>query len=123
MSKRQESHDHGLQGDMSPEGHVPSADTTAHQTSVLASGPVGSPCLVVFSGSRPTRSFWLDRPLTIGRTDASDVSLEDASASRVHLRLVPRREIVDVEDLGSRNGTFLDGRPIVRAQAARDNPL
>jgi DNA-binding NtrC family response regulator len=85
---------------------------------------MGSLCLIVFSGapSRPIRSHWLDRPLTVGRTDDADLALADPAASRVHLRLTPRGQSVEIEDLGSRNGTFLDGRAVAHAQA-RPNSL
>ena len=49
---------------------------------------------------------------TIGRGESADLLLDDPQASRLHVRLTPGDESVAVHDLGSRNGTTLDGSPI-----------
>ncbi|MGE0815887.1 MAG: adenylate/guanylate cyclase domain-containing protein [Vicinamibacterales bacterium] len=46
---------------------------------------------------------------TVGRAQAGLV-LDDARISRRHARFIRAGEMVTVEDLGSRNGTFLNGR-------------
>jgi hypothetical protein len=49
-------------------------------------------------------------PLTIGRGVQNDVALEgDEFASGRHVRIDPRRDGVWVEDLGSTNGTYVNG--------------
>jgi hypothetical protein len=55
--------------------------------------------------------FELDsEPLTIGRAAQNDVSLErDEFASARHLRIDPRRDGVWIQDLGSTNGTYVNG--------------
>jgi sigma-B regulation protein RsbU (phosphoserine phosphatase) len=50
--------------------------------------------------------------LIVGRTEAADVALADASVSRRHARLFWQDGRWLVEDLGSRNGTFLNSKPI-----------
>jgi hypothetical protein len=53
--------------------------------------------------------------LTIGRGGQNDVSIEgDAFASARHVRLEPRRDGVWVHDLGSTNGTLVNGVRIDR---------
>jgi Inner membrane component of T3SS, cytoplasmic domain len=48
--------------------------------------------------------------LTVGRGGRNDVSIEgDEFASARHLRVEPRRDGVWVSDLGSTNGTFVNG--------------
>jgi FHA domain len=48
--------------------------------------------------------------LTIGRGDANDVTLDgDEFASARHARVEPRRDGIWVHDLGSTNGTFVNG--------------
>jgi pSer/pThr/pTyr-binding forkhead associated (FHA) protein len=60
--------------------------------------------------------FALDsHPLTIGRGAANDVSLpEDEYSSTRHARLEPRRDGVWIEDIGSTNGTFVNGIRLTR---------
>src|SRR5581483_589221 len=49
-------------------------------------------------------------PLTIGRGPTNDVSLPgDDYASTRHARIEPRRDGIWVEDIGSTNGTFVNG--------------
>ena len=49
-------------------------------------------------------------PLTIGRGGQNDVQIEaDEFASARHVRIEPRRDGVWVNDLGSTNGTFVNG--------------
>jgi hypothetical protein len=54
-------------------------------------------------------------PITVGRGEQHDMPLvEDEFASADHARLEPRRDGVWVTDLGSTNGTFVNGNPIER---------
>jgi S1-C subfamily serine protease len=51
--------------------------------------------------------------LVVGREDACDLVLDDKEVSRRHARLKPLPDgTVELEDLGSRNGTFVDGKQI-----------
>ena len=56
--------------------------------------------------------------LTIGRSTECDVRIEDRFASGVHARLFSRSGGYYVEDMGSTNGTFLNG-----AQLSGESPL
>jgi serine phosphatase RsbU (regulator of sigma subunit) len=51
----------------------------------------------------------------IGRSSKADLTVPDRSMSRMHARLVLTDGEWCVEDLGSRNGTLLAGRPVERA--------
>ena len=54
-------------------------------------------------------------PLTVGRGLTNDVSLAvDEYASTRHARFEPRRDGVFVEDIGSTNGTFVNGIRVTR---------
>jgi hypothetical protein len=54
-------------------------------------------------------------PLTIGRGQDNDVALDDDDfASTQHARVEPRRDGVWLEDIGSTNGTFLNGAQVTR---------
>ena len=50
--------------------------------------------------------------VTIGRGDDCRVRIASSEVSREHCLLIPRGNGILVRDLGSRNGTFVDGRPI-----------
>jgi diguanylate cyclase (GGDEF)-like protein len=67
-------------------------------------------CLVVLSGPRVGALFRLDRAVTvIGRSQGVDVFIDDDGVSRKHVRLTRSETSVVVEDLGSRNGSFVNG--------------
>jgi pSer/pThr/pTyr-binding forkhead associated (FHA) protein len=54
-------------------------------------------------------------PLTVGRGSNNDVALDaDEYASTRHARFEPRRDGVWVEDIGSTNGTFVNGIRLTR---------
>ena len=48
----------------------------------------------------------------LGRGDQADIRLEDGFASSAHARLVPQGDVMVLEDLGSTNGTYLNGEPL-----------
>jgi two-component system cell cycle response regulator len=51
----------------------------------------------------------------IGRDEACHLTLRDSSVSRRHARLTAKDErTYVVEDLGSRNGTFVNGQPVTK---------
>ncbi len=60
---------------------------------------------------------------TVGRAPRADFIVDAALVSRLHCRLTARKERVEVEDLSSTNGTFVNGRRIERAQLASGDRL
>jgi len=52
-----------------------------------------------------------DRGATLGRGDV-EIQLEDPFASARHARLTRQGYVVVIEDLGSTNGTYLNGEPL-----------
>jgi pSer/pThr/pTyr-binding forkhead associated (FHA) protein len=63
-------------------------------------------------------------PLTIGRGGTNDVPLEgDEFASARHVRIEPRRDGVWVNDLGSTNGTFVNGVQLDRPRKLVDGDV
>jgi pSer/pThr/pTyr-binding forkhead associated (FHA) protein len=71
------------------------------------------------------QEFQLDSsPLTIGRGTTNDLPLEgDDFASARHVRIEPRRDGVWVNDLGSTNGTFVNGVQIDRPRKLVDGDV
>ena len=51
-------------------------------------------------------------PVIVGRREPEDVVVKDALVSRQHCRIAPAGDGWTVEDLGSANGTFVDGKRV-----------
>jgi hypothetical protein len=64
------------------------------------------------AGLRSGAAYDLSEGAVLGRSDQADIRLEDSFASGSHARLSPHGEVVVVEDLGSTNGTYLNGEPL-----------
>jgi pSer/pThr/pTyr-binding forkhead associated (FHA) protein len=73
--------------------------------------------IVERSGRRPHH---VRPPVEIGRAKDAGVSLPDQEVSREHARLSSHDGVVYVEDLRSRNGTFLNGRRVTEAIEVRE---
>ncbi|MET0276200.1 MAG: FHA domain-containing protein [Acidimicrobiia bacterium] len=56
--------------------------------------------------------FTLGDELTVGRGGGCGIVLDDGFVSQVHARIYRRDGDVYVEDLGSRNGTLINGQPL-----------
>jgi ABC-type multidrug transport system ATPase subunit/pSer/pThr/pTyr-binding forkhead associated (FHA) protein len=54
--------------------------------------------------------------LAIGRDESNDLTLADPNVSRFHAEVVATASGIELRDLGSRNGTRLNGQPVSRAQ-------
>ena len=50
--------------------------------------------------------------LTVGRSRSSDLQIDDAFVSHMHARILRRGQFYFVEDLGSTNGTFVNGQRV-----------
>ena len=71
----------------------------------------GAPIIEIREPGRPVRRVVVDRAIEVGRECDGEV-LSDEGVSRRHLKLVPSPVALSVVDLGSRNGTLLNGVPI-----------
>ena len=68
------------------------------------------------AGLREGSAYDLSGEVLLGRGDDVDIRLEDSFASSRHARLVPQGETTVLEDLGSTNGTRLNGEPLAGPQ-------
>jgi hypothetical protein len=69
--------------------------------------------LVVRRGPQPNQIYELTKEVTtLGRDITNDIVINDREASRHHLRLVRSGGNVTIEDLGSTNGTFVNGKRV-----------
>lgn len=64
-----------------------------------------------------------DRPKTVGRASSCDLVLADNSVSRRHAMLVRDGDRYFLTDLGSTNGTYLNGRCIRQAEVVPGDHL
>ena len=78
----------------------------------LGGAPLAFEVEVQESGER--RRYRAKHSLLIGRSPSAAISLSDPTASRVHARIERRGVDAYVEDLGSRNGTLLNGTSLDR---------
>ncbi len=59
-------------------------------------------------------------PFTVGRHPTNQLRVDEDSISRFHARVVQNGDEFVVEDLGSRNGTFVAGKRVTRAKLEHD---
>ncbi|MFL5841337.1 MAG: FHA domain-containing protein [Thermoleophilaceae bacterium] len=72
--------------------------------------------VVAAMGLDPGTGFELGDGATMGRADGSDIPIDDPFASSVHARIFPRGQFMYIEDMGSTNGTYLNGRRLRAAE-------
>ena len=76
--------------------------------------------LVIREGAEAGREVPLTAPLTLGRAEDADLVLGDAGISRSHARVTPEGVSAVIEDLGSSNGTFVNGERVEDPRRLRD---
>jgi len=72
----------------------------------------GRRVLFVRSESQQGQEFEVSDVVVMGRSDETDVVLDDPYASEFHLRLVSQEGGMMLHDLGSTNGTYVNGRRV-----------
>jgi hypothetical protein len=72
----------------------------------------GSRVLFVRSETQRGQEFEVTDAIVMGRSDETDVVLDDPYASEFHLRLVAQESGLMLHDLGSTNGTYVNGRRV-----------
>jgi len=76
--------------------------------------PPGNFKLILSNDAAPPKEYQLTRPeIIIGRDPAADLQIPSAAVSRRHARLILEKNGYILEDLGSSNGTFLNGKRLV----------
>lgn len=70
------------------------------------------PMLVAQAGPLQGQHIALEHPLVFGRDAGCDILIADRQISRYHARITPTPEGIILEDLGSKNGTHINGAQI-----------
>lgn len=71
--------------------------------------PPPSAFLVLLAGGRPSHSFPLRGEVHLGRDKENTIVVADQKVSRRHANMTPIDDTYILTDLGSANGTFLNG--------------
>jgi hypothetical protein len=72
--------------------------------------------VVAAMGHEPGTSFEVGDGVTFGRSDGADIRVHDQFASSAHARIFDRGGFMYLEDMGSTNGTYLNGRQVKSAE-------
>ncbi len=103
--------------------HQIQEDTALLKTSALAGNEVEVKpstdkvhTVAIKKGPSAGTEFFIEKEeITIGRDPASDIFLNDITVSRRHARIFFEKNEAFIEDLGSLNGIFVDGKRVDRA--------
>ena len=77
---------------------------------LMKSAPITTPVLTIFKGPQTGNTFELEGAETsVGRDPSNGIFLNDMTVSRAHAKIVRNAAGVLIEDLGSLNGTWVDG--------------
>jgi pSer/pThr/pTyr-binding forkhead associated (FHA) protein len=84
----------------------------------------GQALLLVKRGPNAGSTFLIEKDLTtVGRDTESDVFLDDVTVSRAHARIDRRDRAFFVKDLGSLNGTYVNGEAVEETKLARGDEV
>ena len=87
---------------------MPTEDATAPD--LMKSTKIATPVLTIIKGPQSGNTFELtDQVTSIGRDPKNSIFLNDMTVSRSHAKIVHTANGSIIEDLGSLNGTWVDG--------------
>lgn len=93
------------------------ADLSSEEAEAVAALPSGSAILIVQRGPGAGARFLLDADAAIaGRHPEAEIFLDDVTVSRRHAEFTRQGTLFTVRDLGSLNGTYVDGRIVDSAE-------
>ena len=73
--------------------------------------------LTITHNQKPVDEYTLKtETVTVGRGNENDIQLQDTTVSQRHAKFVVMSDTLYVEDMGSTNGTYLNGQQIKRAR-------
>ena len=93
---------------------IPTDDATAPD--LMKSARITDPVISIIKGPQTGNTFEIIDPETsIGRDPANAIFLNDMTVSRTHAKIVRTPFGTTIEDLGSLNGTWVDGAIVTAA--------
>ena len=109
--------------EMSPVRATPAPATAAGRAPKPSRRPrkrtEGSSLLVLEPKEQKGRTYELTGEVTLGRAASCTIPLDDGYVSQLHARVFRRDDDWFVEDLGSTNGTYLNGAKVSRTQPVK----
>jgi hypothetical protein len=82
-----------------------------------------TPQLIAQSGPLNGQRWNLDRSVVIGRESGCEVMIPNRMVSRFHARITPTGAGIVLEDLGSKNGTHLNGELVTSQVVLQDGDI
>lgn len=97
---------------------------TDEEAIAIDSLPAHSALLISHRGPGAGSRFLLDQDLNVaGRHPDADIFLDDVTVSRKHVKIMRRDGEFFLEDLGSMNGTYVDGARVDSAELSTGSEL
>ncbi len=81
---------------------------------VVANLALGDGMLIIHRGPGKGSRYLLDASTSVGREIGSSIFLDDVTVSRKHALLISQDTSFFLEDLGSLNGTYVNGESITK---------
>lgn len=81
------------------------------------------PLLIAQTGPLNGQRWIINGDILIGRDDSCNVIIQNRQVSRYHARFVPLPQGVQLEDLGSKNGTHLNGQAVMEPIILQDGDV
>jgi diguanylate cyclase (GGDEF)-like protein len=91
----------------------------------IFSAPKGKrACLVQYNGAALGRRYILDNAEVIaGRSPDTGIVIDEKSVSRQHARFLQATDTIEVEDLGTTNGTYINDKRVEHRTPLRDGDI
>ncbi|MEA2237205.1 MAG: hypothetical protein QOC81_1929 [Thermoanaerobaculia bacterium] len=103
------------------------ADSTQREQPAASGGPtlksIESPLVATLTADDGIMHPLLEETCTVGRTAANTIALRDSSVSAKHARIIRSNEGFSIEDVGSRNGTFVNSEKLTEKRLLAEGDL
>jgi pSer/pThr/pTyr-binding forkhead associated (FHA) protein len=81
------------------------------------------PLLIAQTGPLNGQRWLLKGDVIVGRDDSCTVIIQDRQVSRYHARFITQAQGIQLEDLGSKNGTHVNGQPVIEPVILQDGDV
>ncbi|MCX6430274.1 MAG: FHA domain-containing protein [Actinobacteria bacterium] len=96
---------------------------SAEEQEVVGNLAADDGMLIVHRGPGMGSRYLLTDSTSVGREVGSDIFLDDVTISRKHAQIAREKKSFSLEDLGSLNGTYVNGESIVKVTLETGNEI